>query len=414
MATRMYKVAVVGCPRAVISPEGTYEGVGKSCLCNRFVRSEAYNEDHQKDSSVISEEEWSRNPVFNGDHFIYWGATNKHFPDKTKVRFQVVEHTEFYKKVTKKDSDSEDDSSSADDDSRSKRKKTPSESPFQLNVHPRAGDYIARSCAIHFRSRKQGKMAYRLKALEEAVKKSSGPVRATTQLFPNEDFGGGKKTVGIYGFVCVFDPTLEGEQMQRQLDFLAELLRALVKTKRKIVIACVKCDTVEDHKIRFGSKLSTYALKKYIPFFEVSAQQSVNVDELFFELVSSKTKSARKSISSISRYRQVIDSRKSDLNRAKDAFRNLLQDTIVDFSSTWSQTELFLKSNYTYQSMKELGGSEADDVILKMFQLRLIEIKLVEAKKKFGNSIAKKADKELSKKYQHFLKEAFREHPDLK
>ena len=418
MATRVYKIAVVGCPRSVLSPEGFYDGVGKSCLCNRFIRAEAYNEDHRQESSELSEDEWTSNPVFNGDHFIYWGAANKHLSDKTKVRFQVVEHTEFYKAKSatklRTSSEDEEDSYSEDDeeDSRNESKDDCSELPFRLNLHLPTTDYVARSCAIHFRSRRQGKMAYRLKALEEAVKKSIGPIRATTQLFPNEDFGG-KKTVGIYGFICIFDPTLDGEPMLRQLNFLSELLRALVKTKRKVVIACVKCDMVEDHKIRFGSKLSTYALKKCIPFFEVSARDSVNVDDVFFSLVPSKMKNARRSSSNNTGYREVIDSRRGDLNRAKDAFRKMLQDKITDFSFKWSETLLFLEADYTYQSVKNLLGDEADEVLLKMFQLRLIEIKLKEATKQFGNSLAKKADKVRSHQYQVYLKKAFSGHPDL-
>lgn len=422
MATRVYKVAVVGCPRSVLSSEGFYDGVGKSCLCNRFVRAEAYCEDHQQDSSEVSEDEWTRNPVFNGDHFIYWGAANKHLPDKTKVRFQVVEHTEFYKAMssTRKDSGSEseeDDSYSEsedeEEDSRNEKKDPLVLPPFRLNPHSCTADYITRSCAIHFRSHRQGKMAYRLKALEEAVRKSIGPIRATTQLFPNEDFGG-KKTIGIYGFICVFDPTLEGDQMQQQLNFLSQLLPALVKTKRKVVIACVKCDMVEDHKIRFGSKLSTYALKKSIPFFEVSARDSVNVNDVFFSIVLSKSKSVRRNSSSHTGYREVMDSRRGDLNRAKDAFRKMLQDKITDFSFSWSETLLFLETNHTYQYVKQLLGNDADEVLLKMFQLRLIEIKLQEASKQFGNSLAKKADKERSHRYQVYLKQAFRGHPDLK
>lgn len=424
MALRVYKVAVVGCPRAVISPEGILDGVGKSCLCNRFVRSEAYTEEHQRESSEISHDEWSHNSVFNGDHFVYWGAANKHLPDKTRVRFQVVEQTEFYKapKPAKMGSGSEDSSSnsSSEDEERESRRRRrrrrhskrdllmPDEA--RLTPHPAQEGYISRASAIHFRSRKQGKMAYRLKAVEAAVKRSSGPVRAATQLFPNEEFGG-KKSIGIYGFVCVFDPTLEGEYMQRQLNYLSELLPALAKTKRKVVIACVKCDAVEDHAIRFGSKLSSYALKKTIPFFEVSARDSVNIDDVFFSLVCTPKKGTKNGFPG---YRETIDSRKGDLNRMKDAFRKSLQLTVTDFSSTWSDTLSTLKMDRSYQALKQVAGSEADEMIMKLFQLRLIEIKLMEATKKFGYSLVKKADKEKSKEHQVYLKEAFSGHPDLR
>lgn len=421
MAIRVYKVAVVSCPRAIISPEGLYDGAGKSCLCNRFVRPEAYGEEHQQDWSEISQDEWSSSKVFNGDHFIYWGAANKHLPDKTRVRFQVVEQTEFYKAPPRARAgsgeeayDESDDSSSGSEAESTSRQGRTAEREDRLTAHPSHNGYISRACSVHFRSHKAGKMAYRLKAIEAAVRMASGPVRAATQLFPNEEFGG-KKSLGVYGFICVFDPSLEGDFMQRQLNFLSELLPALVKTKRKVVIACVKCDAVEDHAIRFGSKLSSYALKKTIPFFEVSARETVNVDDIFFSLIScSKTKNGRQSSSGYHSYREVVDSRKGDINRAKDAFRKFLQLRVTDFSSTWSDTLPLMKVERSYQSVKQLAGFEADEILLKLFQLRLIEIKLMEAGKQYGNSLVKKADKKLSKQYQVYLKEAFSAHPDLR
>ena len=428
MALRVYKVAVVGCPRAIISPDGILDGVGKSCLCNRFVRSEAYSEDHQQDSSELSHKEWTGNGVFNGDHFVYWGAANKHLPDKTRVRFQVVEQTEFYKapKPARRSGSEESSSSSSSEDEgidgrrrrrrRRRRRAKEDEAALQddsrLTPHAAQEDYISRASAIHFRSQKAGKMAYRLKAIDEAVRRSSGPVRAATQLFPNEEFGG-KKSIGIFGFVCVFDPTLEGDYMQRQLNFLSELLPVLTKTKRKVVIACVKCDAVEDHAIRFGSKLSTYALKKTIPFFEVSAKDSVNIDDVFFSLIGAakKGKNSHRGSTGYLGYREIMDSRKGDLNRAKDAFRKSLQVKVTDFSTTWSEALFVLKMDHAYQTIQQIAGSEADEVVMKLFQLRLIEIKLMEAGKQFGSSLV---NKEQSKQYQVYLKEAFIGHPDLR
>lgn len=421
MAIRVYKIAVVGCPRAIISPGGVLDGIGKSCLCNRFVRSEAYSEEHQQDCSEVSQDEWTKNPVLNGDHFIYWGAANKHLPDKTRVRFQVVEQTEFYKShAATPSSDEEEEEYIHYRKRRSSREEKDTSASEQdidgrLTPHSAQEDYISRASAVHFRSKQAGKMAYRLKATETAVRMTSGPVRSATQLFPNEDFSA-KKSMGIYGFICVFDPTLEGEYMQRQLNYLSQLLPALVKTKRKVVIACVKCDAVEDHAIRFGSKLSSYALKKTIPFFEVSARDSVNINDVFFSLISTpkKSKNGHRNSTGYTSYREIIDSRKGDVNRAKDAFRKFLQLTVTDFSSTWNDTLPLLKIDRSYQSIKQIAGSEADEILLKLFQLRLIEIKLLEASKQYGNSLAKKADKEQSKQYQVYLKEAFTSHPDLK
>ena len=58
-----------------------------------------------------------------------------------------------------------------------------------------------------------------------------------------------------YFILNVYTTHLEDERMQRQLSYLSELLLLLEKMKRKIVIACVKCDAVELLNIRFGSNL---------------------------------------------------------------------------------------------------------------------------------------------------------------
>ena len=393
MAIRVYRVAVVGCPRAIISQEEGeegFQGVGKSCLCNRFVRPEAYSETEH--SSIMDEENWTKNSVFNGDHFIYWGAANKHLHDGTKVRFQVVEHTEIY----------------ADPESNGGR----------LVALPSSQDYLARASSLHFQSRTPGKEACRLKATDEATKRTRGPVR-TRQLFPNEDFGGSgsKKSMGIYGYVCVFDPTLEEGQMQKQLSYLSSLLPLL--KKRKLVIACVKCDLVDEMKVRFGANLAACALKKAIPFVEVSARDSVNVDDAFYSLVSppKKSKSSKSSgrrSSPYLSYHEVIESRKGDLNRAKDAYRKLLQRKVTEFSCQWIQIQPELVREPDYQAVVSLAAANEapEELVKKMFQLRLIEIKLTEANQKFGSTV-KKANKDRSSAQQIYLSEAMRSHPDL-
>ena len=312
MAIRVYRVAVIGCPRALIRSDGLYEGVGKSCLCNRFVRPEAYVETH---SSTLPEDEWLNEQVTNGDHFVYWGAATKHLPDGSKARFQIVEQTEFYEIVDQ-----------------------------QLKGHPSPQDYLARASALHFKSSTGGKTAYKYKAAQVTARKVRGPVR-NTQLFPNEDFG--EKSLGIFGFVCVFDPTLEGEEMKRQVEFWSILLPQLIKRKRKIVVACAKCDTVDELKIQFASNAADFGLKKPMPFIEVSARESVNVEEAFFALVGppkkhKPPKNGKRPLSGYLTFKKVLESRKGDLNRAKDAYRTLLQKRVTSFLNTWSEVSELL------------------------------------------------------------------------
>lgn len=66
-----------------------------------------------------------------------------------------------------------------------------------------------------------------------------------------------------------------------------------------------------------------------------------------------------------------------------------------------------------YQSMLKLAGNDGQETGKKMFQLRLIEIKLMEGKQCGFHSLANKLKKDESQSYQDYLSEAFRGHPDL-
>ncbi|KAG8238489.1 hypothetical protein J437_LFUL018419, partial [Ladona fulva] len=90
-AMRTFNVAVVGLSGT--EKEKGQAGVGKSCLCNRFIRSLAddYNVDH---ISVLSQTDFSGR-VVNNDHFLYWGEVTKSSEEGIEFQFQVIEQTEF-------------------------------------------------------------------------------------------------------------------------------------------------------------------------------------------------------------------------------------------------------------------------------------------------------------------------------
>ena len=69
-------------------------GVGKSSLCNRFIRPLA--DDYQPDDhiSTISQSDFSGR-VINNDHFLYWGNVTKRNEDGVEVFFSIIEQTEF-------------------------------------------------------------------------------------------------------------------------------------------------------------------------------------------------------------------------------------------------------------------------------------------------------------------------------
>lgn len=88
---RSFNIAVVGLSGTEKEKGST--GVGKSCLCNRFIRSLAddYYTDH---ISVLSQTDFSGR-VVNNDHFLYWGEVSKLSEEGVDFHFHVIEQTEF-------------------------------------------------------------------------------------------------------------------------------------------------------------------------------------------------------------------------------------------------------------------------------------------------------------------------------
>lgn len=88
---RTFNVAVVGLSGT--EKQKGLVGVGKSCLCNRFMRSgaDSYYTDH---ISVLSQTDFGGS-VVNNDHFLYWGNVTKTSDEGVDLTFNVVEQTEF-------------------------------------------------------------------------------------------------------------------------------------------------------------------------------------------------------------------------------------------------------------------------------------------------------------------------------
>ena len=390
MAIRVFRVAVVGCPRLVITNDPTFSGVGKSCLCNRFVRPEAYTEAHD---STVSTDNWTEKPAYNGDHFLYWGAASKYVGEGAKIRFQVIEQTEFCELV--------------------------GTGLQRLRPHPSDQNYLQRATCVRVASQSPSKTAYQTNPEGAyATSASSTQTVRSTQLFPNDDFGGAKGQ-GVCAYVCVFDPTLVGEEMTRQKDFLTELLLQISKTKKRMVLACVKCDAVDEGKRRLGYGLANSVLKKPIPYIETSARESINVDEVFFIAATGSAKkkkglTAGKHPTSSFTYKEGADSKKQDTNQARDAYRRLLMRKVTHFSCLWNDILPVLEVEPEYNHLLKIGGEEAREVVKKMFCMRLIELKIKEANEQFRlNTIKKKLDNGQQKAFQSYLSDAFKQHPDM-
>ncbi|KRX23988.1 Rho GTPase-activating protein 5 [Trichinella nelsoni] len=88
---RLFTVAVVGLSGS--EREKGVAGVGKSCLCNRFVRplEDDYCAEH---ISALSPVDFGGR-VVNNDHWLYWGERSMLVESGAELAFRIVEQTEF-------------------------------------------------------------------------------------------------------------------------------------------------------------------------------------------------------------------------------------------------------------------------------------------------------------------------------
>ena len=369
MAVKAYQIVVVGCPRSELTGNiKERKGVGKSCFCNCFVSPDKFSLKVHHDS-VLSEKEWRHNPVYNEDHFLYWGAVTKKVSHEERARFHIVEQTEFY---------------NADDD----------------NLFFTVDDYITRACSTHFSSK--NKVSYEGCSKEDAVRSCSLKRRGSassqerqifswpngvfsvdkasqaTQLFPNEVFKR-EKGSGVCGFICLFDPTLQGEDSKRQVEFLSKLLKELVKTKRKVILACTKCDEASSDQLKLGANLADTVISKIpIHFVQTSALHRHNIEDAFLKFVNPSKKRVKNPSTAFKSIRSSDDSMffasSNDpgwLQQRSSSFTFNLQNSDVPFQ----EGDIRKATNANYDGTTKMpGDSSMDD----KQQMRNMQVELNE------------------------------------
>jgi hypothetical protein len=69
------------------------EGVGKSCVCSRFIsnKQDDYRTDHISNISLSD----YHSLVVNRNHWLYWGSKTKQIDNSLDLIFHLVEQTEF-------------------------------------------------------------------------------------------------------------------------------------------------------------------------------------------------------------------------------------------------------------------------------------------------------------------------------
>ncbi|XP_031562663.1 rho GTPase-activating protein 5-like isoform X2 [Actinia tenebrosa] len=305
---RTYNISVVGL--SGLDKDQCLYGVGKSCLCNRFVRplADDFITDH---TSVFSTSDFGGR-VINNDSFLYWGTTTKVAEDGTEYRFNVIEQTELI-----------DDAS--------------------LMPLARGVPYPKRATTT------------KLSSPEKLMYISREQV-ALQNDYPQVLFPTGKLTVD--GFLVVYD--VEATNAKRleeaQERFLSTLLSLVQKTKRPFVIVANKCD---DTQLSLLQEVYRFIQSKKInsPIVECSAIEDVNVDLGFVVLAQLIDKG--KVRSKLIPYSEAHKTHQEMMEKILQEYQALINRTVSDFKCLWKDVKKEIEGKTEYQNYKDHYGSES-------------------------------------------------------
>ncbi|XP_029585601.1 rho GTPase-activating protein 5 [Salmo trutta] len=301
-----YAVSVVGLSGT--EKEKGNCGVGKSCLCNRYVRSNAdsYYTEH---TSVLSTIDFGGR-VVNNDHFLYWGEVPHRSDDGLECKIQIIEQTEFI-----------------DDQTFLPHRST--------NLQP----YTKRAAASKIQSAE--KLMY----------------ICTDQLGLEQDFDQKQMADGklnVDGFILCIDVSKGcNRKFEDQMKFVNSLYSQMVKSKKPIVIAATKCDECVEQYLR---DLQAFAAsKKNLLVVETSARSSINVDLCFNALTQQmdKTRGKPKTIPYLEAYkvqRQLVAT-------VSDKFEKRIVQTVRDYHTSWKTVSNTLKNHPDYEEYINLEGT---------------------------------------------------------
>ncbi|KAK1893630.1 Rho GTPase-activating protein 5 [Dissostichus eleginoides] len=283
-------------------------GVGKSCLCNRYMRpnADSYYSEH---TSVLSTIDFGGR-VVNNDHFLYWGEVAHRGDDGLDCKLQVIEQTEFI-----------------DDQTFLPHRST--------NLQP----YTKRAAASKLQSAE--KLMY----------------ICTDQLGLEQDFEQRQMPDGklnIDGFVLCIDISKGcNRKFEDQMKFVNSVYSQIVKSKKPIVIAATKCDEYVDQHLR--DLQAFVANKKNLLLIETSARCNINVEVCFNALIQQldKTRGKPKTVPYLDAYkiqRHLVAS-------LTDRFEKVMKHTVRDYHTTWTTVSNNLKGQSDYDDFITLEGT---------------------------------------------------------
>lgn len=216
------------------------EGVGKSCLCCRFIHPgvDEYVAEHP---SLLALHEFESH-VVSAEPFLYWGKRTMEFGHRgtagpsLRVHVEVVEHTIFYHDETSRPF------------------------PSLLKLLP-PEDFTKNAARTPESSRKVSYYSRDLIGFPDNYRCCNFPT--TSHRFPR-------------AFVLVVDVSRSQSNFSTQLSTLERMIGKLKKSM--IVLAATKRDIVNTDSLR---RLCDWADKMKLPMLETSAKDDINVADVF-------------------------------------------------------------------------------------------------------------------------------------
>ncbi|XP_077447785.1 rho GTPase-activating protein 35 [Stigmatopora argus] len=298
-------------------------GVGKSCLCNRYVRPSAddFYLDH---TSVLSTSDFGGR-VVNNDHFLFWGEVSRLLEEGPECRMHVVEQTEFIDDQT-----------------------------FQPHRSTAMQPYIKRAAATKLASAE--KLMY----------------FCTDQLGLEQDFEQKQMPEGklqVDGFLlCVDVSRGMNRNFDDQLKFVTNIYGQLSKTKKPAVLVLTKCDEGVE---RYIKDAHTFGItKKSLPVVETSARSNINVDLAFLTLVQLIDKSRGKP--KIIPYFEALKLQSQQIASAKDRYEWLINRIVKNHNESWLNTSRRMNASPEYKDYVFLEGTAK---CKKLFQQHVYRLK---------------------------------------
>ena len=325
-----FVACVVGLSRGRGENFTKHMGIGKSCLCYRFMYPgfDDYVDDHQ---SLLALHEFE-NAVYNNVHFLYWGSVVKRFPMKTsekytQIQFHVVEQTVFYQDVTSQ--------------------------PFTIITKPDSLDHYIKRITGPIES--PGKVSYKS--------------RNDTDYSQRQQYPSGLSRLPR-GFMVVLDVSLAENEFEVHCKRVEQLLEYLMKHKRKYIIVAAKRDNYDFDSLERAHELK----RKYrTQLIETSANGNLNVHDAF-RLLACKTlhKKPHGLSDNIPTYEDAAHHILKAKGHVKRVFQTFLTKRVTDSDERLHSID----RNEEYQECKMLIGKFETNRLFAVHALQLYNEKI--------------------------------------